>query len=284
VLLLALGATVFDAIVHTFAGVSTGGFAPRTDSLASLGRALQTGILGLSLLGAFALPLYLQLARGDWRALRDDREVRALLACIAFGALLLVSGTWFAGTSPKPSLSELGLLATSAQTTAGFSTLDVEMLPDSGKLVVILSMITGGSHGSTAGGMKLFRLLVLIRLIQWLITKTRLPPHAVSSPVLAGEPLQDPDLLRAAAVILLFLGAIGVSWLIFLTYGYPPLDALFEVTSATGTVGLSVGIARPELEPFLKGVLCTNMLLGRLEVFAILVALSPRTWIGRRSV
>jgi trk system potassium uptake protein TrkH len=60
------------------------------------------------------------------------------------------------------------------------------------------------------------------------------------------------------------------------------MDALFEVASATGTVGLSVGITGPDLEPALKGVLCVNMLLGRLEVFAVLVALSPRTWVGRR--
>jgi trk system potassium uptake protein TrkH len=283
VLLLALGATGFDAVVHTFAGISTGGFAPRDDSLAPLARSLQVGILGLSLLGAFALPLYLQLSRGHWRRLREDREAQALLVCIALCALLL-AGTRWAGTSPEPGLPEVGLLAVSAQTTTGFSTLDVETLSDSGKLVVILSMITGGSHGSTAGGMKLIRLLILMRLIQWLIAKTQLPPHAVSSPGLAGGALQDRDLLRAAAVVVLFLGSICVSWLIFLLYGYPPLDALFEVSSATGTVGLSVGIARPELEPFLKGVLCTNMFLGRLEVFAVLVALSPRTWIGRRGV
>ena len=53
------------------------------------------------------------------------------------------------------------------------------------------------------------------------------------------------------------------------------------MVSATGTVGLSVGIARPELEPLLKGVLCADMYLGRLEIFALLVALAPRTWLGR---
>lgn len=282
-LLLLLGATSFDAVVHTLSGVSTGGFAARDTSLAPLGVSLQFGILGLSLLGAVSLPLYAELSRGRWRRLRDHTEARALLVFIAIlGSLLFVTARASSGDSTAP-VSDLALLSVSAQTTAGFSTLPVEDLPESSKAVLIFSMITGGSQGSTAGGMKLLRVLLVIRLVQWLIASTRLPPHAVSGPTLSGERLEESELLRAAASILLFLGVLAVSSLPFVAHGYPPLDGLFEVASATGTVGLSVGIARPDLEPLLKGVLCMNMLLGRLEVFAVLVAVSPWTWIGRRT-
>jgi trk system potassium uptake protein TrkH len=68
------------------------------------------------------------------------------------------------------------------------------------------------------------------------------------------------------------------SWLAFLAAGYPPLDALFEVVSATATVGLSVGITGPDLEPGLKLLLSLNMLAGRLEIVALLVLLFPWTW------
>lgn len=282
ILLLALGATGFDAVVHTLAGVSTGGFAPRDTSLAPLGRGLQCAVLGVALLGAVSLPLYAELRRGHWRRLRDDVEIRALLLLIAVVAGCLVLSVGLDGGPPGVRLPDLALLAVSAQTTAGFSTFALGELPESAKAVLILSMITGGSVGSTAGGIKLLRLLVVLRVLQWLVARTRLPAHAVSGPTLGGERLEQAELLPAAAVILLFLGVLTASWLAFLAYGYEPLDALFEVTSATGTVGLSVGISRPELEPFLKGVLCLDMLLGRLEVFAVLVALSPRTWIGRR--
>jgi trk system potassium uptake protein TrkH len=64
--------------------------------------------------------------------------------------------------------------------------------------------------------------------------------------------------------------------------GYAPLDSLFEVVSATGTVGLSSGITGPELPTLLKGVICADMLMGRLEIVAWLVVLNPGTWIGRR--
>jgi trk system potassium uptake protein TrkH len=89
---------------------------------------------------------------------------------------------------------------------------------------------------------------------------------------------------RALVVIGLFVGALLASWFAFLAAGLPPLDSLFEVVSALGTVGLSAGLARPELPAALKGVLCLDMLLGRLEILAVLVALSPRTWLGRRAV
>lgn len=282
VVLLLLGASGFDAVVHTLAGVSTGGFAPRDASLAPLGRWLQCGVMGVSLLGAVSLPLYYGLWRGRWRLLRDDVEVRALLLFIAvLGSFLFVVARAGVG-SGGAAIPDLALLAVSGQTTTGFSTTSVQELSGAAKAGLIFSMITGGSQGSTAGGIKLLRVVLAVRLVQWLVAQTRLPAHAVTGPTLSGHRLEATELLRAASVILLFLGVLAVSWLLFLAYGYPPVEALFEVASATGTVGLSVGIARPELEPVLKGVLCTNMLLGRLEVFAVFVALAPRTWIGRR--
>jgi trk system potassium uptake protein TrkH len=282
IVLLALGASGFDALLHTLSGVSTGGFTPRDASLAFLEPRLQYGVLGLCLLGAISLSLYSEPWRGRWRRVSDDPELRALFVLIAVVGSLVFLATRLGPGSTSVAVSDLALTAVSAQTGAGFATVPMEGLPASAKAVLILSMMTGGSVGSTAGGIKLLRLLIVLRLVRWLVAETRLPRHAVAGPTLLAQRLESGEMLRAAAVILLFLGVLVVSWIPFLAYGYAPLDALFEVASATGTVGLSVGITGPELEPALKGVLCVNMLLGRLEVFAVLVALSPRTWIGRR--
>jgi trk system potassium uptake protein TrkH len=83
-------------------------------------------------------------------------------------------------------------------------------------------------------------------------------------------------------LILLFILIILLSWFPFVAYGFDPLNALFEVVSATATVGLSTSITAPDLPAFLKAVLCTDMLLGRLEGVALLLVLYPRTWFGRR--
>jgi trk system potassium uptake protein TrkH len=175
------------------------------------------------------------------------------------------------------------LLGISAQTGTGFSSMTVGDLDDASKLVLILSMFVGGGVGSTAGGIKLLRLVILLRLLQLMLRRTALSDHAVMKPRLAGRPLEDEDLQRAMLVILLFTTTIAVSWLGFVAFGHAPLDALFEVVSATATAGLSTGITGSGLHPLLKTVLCVDMLLGRLEIVALLVILYPRTWIGKRA-
>jgi trk system potassium uptake protein TrkH len=148
--------------------------------------------------------------------------------------------------------------------------------------LLVFSMLIGGGSGSTAGGIKLVRLLILLRLLQLFLRRTAMPPHAVAVAKLGGQVLEPLHTERVLLVVGLFVIVPALSWPVFLAYGYAPLDALFEVVSATGTVGLSSGISRPELETPLKFLLCFNMLLGRLEVLALLVLLYPRTWFGKR--
>jgi trk system potassium uptake protein TrkH len=110
-----------------------------------------------------------------------------------------------------------------------------------------------------------------------------MPSHAVVPPTLAQRPLEEEDIQWALMLILLFVTVNIISWLLFVIHGYAPLDALFEVVSACGTVGLSTGITSASLEPLLRLVLCLDMLLGRLEIVALLVLLYPYTWLGKRT-
>jgi trk system potassium uptake protein TrkH len=84
------------------------------------------------------------------------------------------------------------------------------------------------------------------------------------------------------SLVVLFPCIMLLSWLPFLFWGYAPLDSLFEVVSALGTAGFSAGITSSELPVLLKGILCADMLLGRLEIIAWLVIFYPGTWIGMR--
>lgn len=281
--LLATGLGPFDAITHCLAAVSTGGFASHDESLAAFPHWLsRAAVIGVSLLGAISFTLYLP--RDGWgirRALRDA-ELRGLVGLgLGVAALLLVFELAAGVRPPGELLRELPLVAFSAQTTAGFTSLPVSELAPASKLVLIGAMAVGGDLGSTAGGIKLLRLLVLVRVVQAAVRRRSLPPHAVFRITLRGRPVEDAEALAALSLALLFLGVIGLCWLPFVACGYPALDALFEVTSATGTVGLSTGITRPELEAPLKGVLCAAMWLGRLEVLPLLVLLLPATWRGR---
>ena len=261
----------FDALIHTLAAISTGGFGGVSDSLAGFGRGTHFALFAVSLLGALPLFLYYRAWRSGPVSLGSDPELRALIIAVALVTFLL---WWLGGLSPVDALLQAG----SAQTTTGFATLDPSALDPAAKGVLILSMATGGGVGSTAGGIKLLRLLILIRMIQLAVMRVQLPRHAVVQPAIGDRPLGGLQIEHALVLILLFVLLVLGSWMTFLVAGYPALDALFEVVSATATVGLSVGIVSPDLEPGLKLLLSLNMLAGRLEIVALLVLLFPGTW------
>jgi trk system potassium uptake protein TrkH len=182
----------------------------------------------------------------------------------------------------QDALGHAFFLGMSAQTTAGFTTLDLNSIDDSAKLSMIISMLIGGGVGSTAGGIKLLRFLILLRLIQVILQRTTMPSQAVQYPKLGGKLLEDTEVQRVLILILLFIGIIVISWLFFLMYGYAPMNALFEVVSASATVGLSTGVTAADMPVLLKLILCLDMLFGRLEIIALLVVLYPPNWIGKR--
>lgn len=274
----------FTAVTHMLATLSTGGFSTFDASLAALPRSAAWVVTLFALLGAVPLLLLFHAAAGRPGELLRDAEVRALVACVVLLTCLLgISLHASTGSAWSDAFADAALLGVSAQTTTGFAALDVASLDPTSKLLLILGMLVGGASGSTAGGIKLLRLLVFLRLLQYFLRRTTLPPHAVIEPRLGGRALQAADVERATLILGLFAGVLGLSWLAFVAHGHDALDALFEVTSALSTVGLSTGISAPDLAPLLKLLLCVDMLLGRLEILALLVLLYPRTWIGRRA-
>ncbi len=276
------GVHVMDAVLYTMASVSTGGFAPADASLAPLNGVAQGWITLLCLSGAVPLTLYFRAFRKK-RSSVDMLQLFSLIAAAAITSLLLGASMWLIDGMPwKEALHHAPLLAFSAQTTAGFASMPCSQLDAGSKLVLIFSMLIGGGVGSTAGGFKLLRLLIAIAVFRRIILRTSLPQHAVMEPSLGGHTLQASEIQEAMLLILLFVIVVSLSWLPFVVMGYHPLDALFEVVSATGTVGLSTGITGPSLPSALKGVLCVDMLMGRLEIIAWLVLLYRGTWFGRR--
>jgi len=278
-----VGVGFLDAVLYTFAAVSTGGFAPHDGSLATCGWPAQVWITLLCLAGAIPLALYYRMFKERRRVAVDFLQLRTLLVAslvisLALGATMRLS----TGMAWTQVLRHAPLFALSAQTTAGFSSMRCEQLDAGSKLVMIFAMLVGGGAGSTAGGFKLLRLLIAVGVLRLIVLRTCLPKHAVIEPRLAGRQLQNEEIRAALLLMVLFVAVVGVSWLPFVAMGYNPLNSLFEVVSATATAGLSVGVSSERLPALLKGILCVDMLMGRLEIIAWLVLLYPGTWFGRR--
>jgi trk system potassium uptake protein TrkH len=284
IILVLTGVRPFQALVHTLAAVSTGGFSSYDNSLAGLDNwTSRASVILISFLGAISLALYYRAYYHGWRRFFSDVQVQALAGFSFIVSLLLFFFMGYPGTGTwESSLRDAPLMAFSAQTTTGFSSLPVSALDPVAKLLLIMSMAVGGGIGSTAGGMKILRLLILFKLLALSVMRTCLPAHAVTELRISGQKMEADEIERTLLMILLFFIVIFLSWLPFLIMGYGPLDALFEVVSAVGTVGLSTGITDSRLPAVLKGVLCADMLLGRLEIFAFLVVFYPGTWFGRR--
>jgi len=278
-----LGAGWFNGVIYSFSAVSTGGFSPHDASLAGLNSQwLQGMVILLSVAGAIPLVLYLRSFKEGGRVLIRDRQVQGLLIAGLAAALLMALFLTQDGFSWIQALRQGVLNAFSAQSTAGFATLDISQLNAGAKLTLIFSMFVGGGVGSTAGGIKILRLFILGQLLYIFLQSASMPKQAVVEASLGKRRLETDEIQNALSIVFVFLAFIAISWLVFVGMGYNPLDSLFEVVSAIGTVGLSSGITAPALHPVLKGVLCADMLLGRLEILAWIVLFYPRTWIGRR--
>jgi len=279
-----MGAGWFNATLYSFTAVSTGGFSPHNASLAGLGSQwVQSMVILLSVAGAIPLVLYFRSFKEGWKVVIRDRQLQGLLAAGLLTTLLLAWFLWTQdGFNWTQALRHGALNAFSAQSTAGFASLDISKIDAGSKLTLIFSMFLGGGAGSTAGGIKILRLLILVQLLYLLLQRAGMPKQAVAEASLGGHRLETNEIYNALSIILVFLTFIAVSWLPFVAMGQNPLDSLFDVVSAISTTGLSTGVVSPGLHPFLKGVLCADMFLGRLEIFAWLVLFYPRSWIGRR--
>ena len=273
----------FDALLLTFSAVSTGGFAPYNDSLLSLSVAARFVVITLSTLGAIALPIYLLLWRRRWQAVLLDAEVQVFFALVLTisSALALLRILQF--SEPMIiSIREGIFLGLSAQSTTGFASYPSTTLDSASKFLVIVAMFIGGGLGSTAGGIKVMRLIMLGKVLFNHLQRSALPTHAIN-PIRIGKiTIADSSVQQALILFLIMSLLIVASWWPFIKSGHDPLNSLFEVVSAIGTVGLSVGITRPELSAGLKSILMIDMLAGRLEVFALLILVYPRTWFSRK--
>jgi trk system potassium uptake protein TrkH len=144
-------------------------------------------------------------------------------------------------------------------------------------------MIVGGGIGSTAGGIKVDRVLTLHAAVRVSLNRMRAPARAVLSPSARGRRLDEAALSGVGAVVACYATSLLMGWLAFVSLNLPALPSLLEVVSALSTVGLSTGLTGPDLPAGAKLTLMAAMLLGRLEFLGLIAVLAPRTWIGERT-
>lgn len=274
------GMGLFDAINHSIAAISTGGFSTVQASIGywnSLPIELVTIIL--MFLGTINFATHYALLQGKFKTFFRNGEIR-LMGILLFISIPLVSFVGLNGlySSLGENIRNSVFQLVSALSTTGFGTIDFVTWPIFANLFVILFMLIGGGTGSTAGGIKQFRVYLILKSIYWEIKQHFSPRNRVNENyVWRGEEklyIQDTSIREVANYIILYLFTYLIGVFIFLAEGYSLRDSLFEFASALGTVGLSIGITGPDASGLILWTEIFGMMLGRLEFLIIMFAIT----------
>lgn len=286
-MLLAAGMGVFDAVNHALTTVSTGGYSTRSDSIAAFDSwAVELSIvIGMVLSGANFI-LYYQAAQGRLRRALGNREFLSYLGIMAAGTVLMTA-VLFAFDYQESilfSFREALFQSASLLTGTGFGTADWKEWDPLSQSLLMLFMAIGGCAGSTSGGLKVIRAVLLARHA-WQEVFRMIHPQAVMPLKLGGRVI--PERLRLAFLGFFFVYAatLAAGTLLMALLGVPAGQAFGSVFASLNISGTALGpVGDPgfyeSLPTSAKGILTFFMLLGRLELFTVLVILTPAFWRG----
>jgi trk system potassium uptake protein TrkH len=287
VALLLAGMPLYDAVIHMFGTVATGGFSNKTASVGFYDSLAIEAIIGFFMLASgVSFSLYYLLYTRRRLSVMLDRELVAYLGIIAAASLfvwgiLVLEGDY--GASWGRALRDSAFAVSSVITTTGFVTADFDRWDTAAKITLVLLMFIGGCAGSTAGVIKVIRILIVFRTILQDVFRM-VHPRAVT-PLQIGERVV-PETVRIA-VLGLFAAWIGVfgiaTFIVALQDELTPLSAATAVAATLNDVGPGLGqVGATEsyevVDPLGRLVLTVCMLLGRLEIFTVLALLSPAFW------
>lgn len=279
------GMTFLDALMHMCATVSLGGLSSHDTSFAYFDSPLLEAIASVFMLIAscnFAL-YFVALRKGHWRGVWSDTEVRATLIALVGGGLVVALLLWAKGIyEPLQALRHGMFHVISIGSTTGFSTLDYVTWPVFAPIFMLLLSGMATSAGSTGGGIKMVRMLILIQQARRELTRL-VHPRAVQPVVLGGQ-VVDSSIIFSVLAFMLVYGAtiIALSMALLLT-DIDPVTAFSAVLASVHCMGPGLGAVGPSanyavLSDFQLWICILGMLLGRLEILSFMALLTPAFW------
>ncbi len=284
ILLLFGGMSLFDSLLHTFATVGTGGFSTKNASIGAYNSSyIQIVITIFMILSGANFSLYFALYKGKWQEVMKNEELRLYLLIIFISSILITANLFFVtndnlGITIRAAFFQVA----SIMTTTGFATVDFDKWPTFSKAILFILMFIGGSSGSTGGSIKVIRLLVLLKLVKREFAKLFHPQAVI--PIKIQNKALPRDLnsnIFSFFILYIFIFVIGTLLISLEDIGLE--SAASAVATTLGNVGPGFGFVGPtktysEFTDFSKIVFSILMLLGRLELFTIIVLIVPKNW------
>jgi len=279
-LLWVCGMPLWDAVNHAMTGIATGGFSVVDKSIGTYDSALiDLAVIPLMIAGAVSFVVHYRIFRVNYKIFFTDPQNRAFFLISLAGVTYVTLINLEISPEILSSFRYSCFQFLSALTCTGFQTVDkISEWSEAAKLALSIAMVIGGAAGSTVGGIKLIRLILLYKGVAWKFRKVSLSPAAIISFRLGSKSLSSEEANEEVAEAAL----ISFLWIVFLFLGifillktvppgYTLGDVIFEVASAQGNVGLSTGITGPEMGSLAKVTLMFNMWIGRLEIIPVLM-------------
>lgn len=282
VLLVLGGMPLFDALIHTFSTAGTGGFSNKADSVSFYDSAYIDGVITVFMaLFGVNFNLFYLLLLGKFARVFKSEELRTYIGIIAVATLLITINIYPMYGSFLTSFRYSSFQVTTIITTTGMMTTDFNLWPSFSKGILLMLMFVGACAGSTGGGLKVSRVLLLGKYIKSEIRKI-VHPRSIVSVKVDGKVMDDTVIRSVTAYIMIYMSILVVSYLMISLNELDLETTLTSVITCINNVGPGFGeIIGPTqnfstLSDFSKLVLTLDMLIGRLEIYPILFIFSPR--------
>jgi len=278
------GMSLFDALTHMFGTMPTGGFTPRNLSVGAYDNPVFENIIILFMFIAGAnFTLHYKALHGNLKSLFKDKEFLFYSGVILFSILAIATELrFYIYNSIFSALRYASFQVVSIATTTGFVTADYDIWPAFSKSVLLILMFIGGCAGSTGGAIKNIRVLLLIKQAYREFRKLIHPQ--VVSPIRLGDKVVSEGVMRnITGFFFLYIFIFVISSFIMTILGLDIVSAMGSVAATLGNVGPGLGLVGPVqtyafIPPLGKIVLTLCMLLGRLEIYTVLVLVVPEFW------
>ncbi|MSO97200.1 MAG: TrkH family potassium uptake protein [Rhodospirillaceae bacterium] len=279
------GMSGFDAIIHSMATISTGGFSTSDSSIAKWPSeiVLWNGIIFMTL-GSLPFTLYLRALKGNWSELFKDEQVRLFVTITVVAAI--ASAIWLNNKdhmAPWDGFQHSLFNIVSVLSTTGFMTKDYALWGSFPVVLFAILLSFGGCTGSTAGGIKMLRFVVLWEMLKSYVRQL-VTPHGVFQQRYNGLPVPADVPLSVVAFVAAYIAALALMTLVLAAHGLDPMTSFTAVAACLGNVGPGLGeIVGPagnfrSLSDSAIWTLAVAMILGRLELFTVLVLFTRHFW------
>lgn len=284
VLLFFGGMDVFDAICHSLTTMATGGFSTKNSSIAHWDSAyIQYVISFFMIVASTNLALLYMLVKGEWRKLFRDEELRWYIIIIFVSTLIIATGLYHAGWGGlEKSFRDAFFQVTSIVSSSGFISVDYLLWPTLLSLILLVLMFLGGCSGSTAGGIKVIRIGLLFKNA-FDEMKRIVHPNAVISVRYNGKSVHPNIMSGVMAFFILFMIVFILGSIVMSMFTQDITTACSAVVSSLSNIGPGFGGIGPTynyayLPDFAKVFLAILMLIGRLEIYTVLVLFARAFW------